>query len=59
MHRFAPQGSLHGLCGSIGEGKKPTHVITTIDASDQMVTGPKEINCRLDSNKPKKLIKDG
>jgi hypothetical protein len=59
MHRFAPQGSLHGLCGSIGEGKEPTHVITTINASKQMVTSLKEINCKLDSNKPKKLIKDG
>jgi len=59
MHRLAPQGSLHGLCGFVGKGKEPTHIITTIDASDQMVTGSKEINCRLDFDKPKKLIKNG
>jgi hypothetical protein len=34
------------------------HVITTISVSDQMVTGPKDINCRLDFDEPKKLVKD-
>jgi hypothetical protein len=38
--------------------KEPTHVITIIGANNQMVTSPKDIDDRLNLDKPKKLIKD-
>jgi hypothetical protein len=58
MYRLALQSLLHGFCGFIGEGKEPMCVITIIGANDQMVIGSKDVDCRLDFNKLKKLIKD-
>jgi hypothetical protein len=52
------QSLLHGFGGFIGEGKEPMCVITIIGANDQMVIGSKDVDCRLDFNKLKKLIKN-
>jgi hypothetical protein len=53
------QGSFHGFYGSVNEGKKLRYVVSTISTNDQMETGPKDINCKLNSDKLKKLIKNG
>jgi hypothetical protein len=57
MRRIALQGPLHGSSGFVDEGKKPTHVITIINVSNQMVAIPKDIYNKLNSNKPDELIK--
>jgi hypothetical protein len=59
MFRLALKGSFHGSSGSVDEGKESMHVIITIGASDQIVTYLKNIDCRLDSDEPRKLIKYG
>jgi len=57
MRRIALQGPFHGSSGFVDEGKKPTHVITIINVSNQMVAIPKDIYNKLNSNKPDELIK--
>jgi hypothetical protein len=59
MFRLALKGSFHGSYWSVGEGKESMHIIITIGASDQIVTYLKDVDCRLDSDEPKKLIKYG
>ena len=59
MFRLALKGSFHGSSWSVGEGKESMHIIITIGASDQIVTYLKDVDCRLDSDEPKKLIKCG
>jgi hypothetical protein len=59
MFRLALKGSFHGSYWSVGEGKESMHIIITIGASDQIVTYLKDVDCRLDSDEPKKLIKCG
>lgn len=45
------------LIGFFGEVEKPTHIIATISANNQMVTISKDIDCRLNFDEPAKLIK--
>jgi hypothetical protein len=59
MFRLALKGSFHGSYWSVGEGKESMHIIITIGASDQIVTYLKDVDCMLDSDEPKKLIKYG
>jgi hypothetical protein len=53
---FSLRGFLHNSWGSIGKDKEPTHVVTIIGTSDQMVIGPKDINYKLNYDEPKKLL---
>jgi hypothetical protein len=59
MRKFSLYGPLNGLYRYVEEGKELMHVIATIDAKNQMVTGLKVINYRLNSDTPKKHIGGG
>jgi len=56
LSMFSLGGFLHNSWGSIGKDKEPTHVVTIIGTSDQMVIGPKDINYKLNYDEPKKLL---
>jgi hypothetical protein len=45
--------------GLLARVKKATYIIAIIDASNQMITISKDIDCRVDPDEPIKLIKDG
>ena len=48
-----------GLCGFFRKEEKPIHIIIIIDTTNQIVVASKDINYKLSSNKPTKLILGG
>jgi hypothetical protein len=57
MYRLFTRSSFNGSHRFVGEVEKPTHIIATISATNQMVTISKDIDCRLNFDEPTKLIK--
>jgi hypothetical protein len=57
---LALQGPIYESIRSVSKGKKKlVDIIVIVCATNQIITSPKDIHNRLESNKPKEFVKSG
>jgi hypothetical protein len=58
LGRLALQGPIHESIGSVGKGKKLVDIVVVVDGINQIITDPKDIHSKFESNEPKEFVKN-